>query len=86
MIITPSRISALRWDRRLPGHWATNREFGATVMLMCRSTKHSAGVVVDFSGRPMLTYNAEYPRARIGGFDVDLLGEFFPGFLQPWPC
>ncbi len=39
-------------------------------------------VVVDFSGRPMLTYNAEYPRARIGGFDVDLLGEFFQGFCN----
>ena len=39
-------------------------------------------VVVDFSGRPMLTYNAEYPRARIGGFDVDLLGEFFRGFCN----
>jgi imidazoleglycerol-phosphate dehydratase len=38
--------------------------------------------VVDFSGRPMLTYNAEYPRARIGGFDVDLLGEFFQGFCN----
>lgn len=38
--------------------------------------------VVDFSGRPMLTYNVDYPRARIGGFDVDLLAEFFQGFCN----
>ena len=37
-------------------------------------------VVIDFSGRPGLEYNATYPRARIGEFDVDLLHEFFQGF------
>ncbi len=37
-------------------------------------------VVIDFSGRPGLEYNAVYPRARIGEFDVDLLHEFFQGF------
>jgi imidazoleglycerol-phosphate dehydratase len=39
-------------------------------------------VVVDFSGRPGLEYHAEYPRARIGEFDVDLLHEFFQGFVN----
>lgn len=39
-------------------------------------------VVVDFSGRPGLFYRAEYPRARIGEFDVDLLHEFFQGFVN----
>jgi imidazoleglycerol-phosphate dehydratase len=39
-------------------------------------------VVVDFSGRPGLYYRAEYPRARIGEFDVDLLHEFFQGFVN----
>ena len=39
-------------------------------------------VVVDFSGRPGLEYHAEYPRARIGDFDVDLLVEFFQGFIN----
>ena len=39
-------------------------------------------VVLDFSGRPMLTYNVDYPRARIGQFDVDLLREFFQGFCN----
>ena len=39
-------------------------------------------VVVDFSGRPGLFYHVEYPRAMIGTFDVDLLGEFFRGFVN----
>lgn len=39
-------------------------------------------VVVDFSGRPGLEYHVEYPRARIGDFDVDLFGEFFHGFVN----
>lgn len=39
-------------------------------------------VVVDFSGRPGLEYHADYPRAMIGNFDVDLLFEFFQGFVN----
>ncbi len=39
-------------------------------------------VVIDFSGRPGLVYRAEYPRAIIGEFDVDLLHEFFQGFVN----
>lgn len=39
-------------------------------------------VVIDFSGRPGLEYTTEYPRSMIGGFDVDLLGEFFQGFVN----
>jgi len=39
-------------------------------------------VVVDLSGRPMLTYNVTYPRARIGAFDVDLVREFFQGLTN----
>ena len=37
-------------------------------------------VVIDFSGRPGLVFHADWPRARIGDFDVDLLHEFFQGF------
>jgi imidazoleglycerol-phosphate dehydratase len=37
-------------------------------------------VVIDFSGRPGLIYNATFPRARVGEFDVELLSEFFQGF------
>ncbi|MFH1815279.1 MAG: imidazoleglycerol-phosphate dehydratase HisB [Pseudomonadota bacterium] len=39
-------------------------------------------VVVDLSGRPGLVYNVEYTRARIGDFDVDLVREFFQGFVN----
>jgi imidazoleglycerol-phosphate dehydratase len=39
-------------------------------------------VVIDFSGRPRLNYNVTYPRARIGDFDVDLIREFFQGFVN----
>lgn len=39
-------------------------------------------VVLDFSGRPGLEYDVEYPRARVGEFDVDLLREFFQGFVN----
>ncbi|MDX1433911.1 MAG: imidazoleglycerol-phosphate dehydratase HisB [Gammaproteobacteria bacterium] len=39
-------------------------------------------VVIDFSGRPGLEYRASYPRARIGTFDVDLIHEFFQGFVN----
>ena len=41
-----------------------------------------ARVVIDFSGRPGLEYHVTFPRARIGEFDVDLLGEFFRGFVN----
>jgi len=39
-------------------------------------------VVIDFSGRPGLEYRVSYPRARIGSFDVDLVHEFFQGFVN----
>lgn len=39
-------------------------------------------VVVDFSGRPGLEYHVDYPRARIGDFDVDLVYEFLQGFVN----
>ena len=39
-------------------------------------------VVVDFSGRPGLNYEVEFVRSRVGAFDVDLLREFFQGFVN----
>jgi len=39
-------------------------------------------VVLDCSGRPGLDYFVEFPRARIGDFDVDLFREFFQGFVN----
>lgn len=39
-------------------------------------------VVVDLSGRPGMEFNVEFRRARIGEFDVDLINEFFQGFVN----
>ena len=39
-------------------------------------------VVIDLSGRPGLDYHVGFPRARIGDFDVDLVREFFQGFVN----
>jgi imidazoleglycerol-phosphate dehydratase len=39
-------------------------------------------VVIDLSGRPGLEFNVEFVRARIGEFDVDLVHEFFQGFVN----
>ena len=43
-------------------------------------------VVIDLSGRPGLTWAVEFPRARIGDFDVDLFSEFFQGFVNHARC
>lgn len=43
-------------------------------------------VVIDFSGRPGIEYRVEFPRARIGAFDVDLFHEFFQGFANHAPA
>lgn len=39
-------------------------------------------VVLDCSGRPGLDYHIDFPRARVGEFDVDLFFEFFQGFTN----
>jgi imidazoleglycerol-phosphate dehydratase len=39
-------------------------------------------VVVDFSGRPGLSWNVVFARSTIGGFDVELVREFFQGFVN----
>jgi imidazoleglycerol-phosphate dehydratase len=39
-------------------------------------------VVVDLSGRPGLTFSVPFTRAMIGTFDVDLVREFFQGFVN----
>ena len=39
-------------------------------------------VVVDLSGRPGLEFHVDFVRARIGEFDVDLVHEFFQGFVN----
>ena len=39
-------------------------------------------VVIDLSGRPGLEYHVVFTRALIGEFDVDLVHEFFQGFVN----
>jgi imidazoleglycerol-phosphate dehydratase len=39
-------------------------------------------VVIDCSGRPGLEYHVDYPRARVGEFDIDLVREFFQGLVN----
>jgi imidazoleglycerol-phosphate dehydratase len=39
-------------------------------------------VTVDLSGRPGLYSHVTYTRARVGDFDLDLLHEFFQGFVN----
>ena len=39
-------------------------------------------VVLDLSGRPGLELNVSFVRAMIGTFDVDLIAEFFQGFVN----
>lgn len=48
----------------------------------CPLDESLSRVVVDFSGRPGLFYDVEFKRAFIGTFDVDLLREFFQGFVN----
>jgi imidazoleglycerol-phosphate dehydratase len=37
-------------------------------------------VAIDISGRPVLVFRVEFPRDKIGNFDVDLVREFFQAF------
>ncbi|WP_017324933.1 imidazoleglycerol-phosphate dehydratase HisB [Synechococcus sp. PCC 7336] len=39
-------------------------------------------VVLDFSGRPHLSYGLEIPTQRIGTYDTQLVREFFQGFVN----
>lgn len=39
-------------------------------------------VVLDISGRPGLVFNVEFVRSNVGEFEVDLIREFFQGFVN----
>ena len=41
-----------------------------------------ARVVLDLSGRPGLEFHVPFTRALVGTFDVDLIHEFFQGFVN----
>jgi imidazoleglycerol-phosphate dehydratase len=39
-------------------------------------------VVLDLSGRPGLEFHVSFTRAMVGSFDIDLVHEFFQGFVN----
>jgi imidazoleglycerol-phosphate dehydratase len=39
-------------------------------------------VVLDISGRPGLVFNCDFVRDSVGEFEVDLISEFFQGFVN----
>ncbi len=39
-----------------------------------------ANIAIDISGRPFCVYNVEFPSAKIGSFDVELIEEFLRAF------
>ena len=39
-------------------------------------------VALDISGRPFLVFRTEFPTAKIGDFDTELVREFFQGFAS----
>ncbi len=39
-------------------------------------------VVLDLSGRPGLVFNVDFVRSTVGEFEVDLVREFFQGFVN----
>ena len=43
-------------------------------------------VVIDFSGRPGLSFNCDFTRASIGKLDTQLFWEFFQGFVNHAVC
>mgnify|MGYP001464497939 FL=1 len=65
-------------DKALGEKLGINR-FGSSYVPLDESLSR---VVLDFSGRPGLQYNVSYPRSKVGEFDVDLLQEFFHGFVN----
>jgi imidazoleglycerol-phosphate dehydratase len=53
------------------------RRFGRGTMPMHEAL---ASVIIDFSGRPYLVFNAEIPKAQVGNFETELVEEFFVAF------
>jgi imidazoleglycerol-phosphate dehydratase len=41
-----------------------------------------AMVAVDLSGRPLLSFNAQFPTDKVGEFDVELVPEFLQAFVN----
>jgi imidazoleglycerol-phosphate dehydratase len=55
------------------------RRFGEATVPM---TDALASVVLDWSGRPHLVFQADFPSSRVGDMDVELFEEFFRAFCS----
>lgn len=42
--------------------------------------------VVDLSGRPFCTFKIDYPKSKVGDFDIELAEEFFKSFTNSLKC
>ena len=79
---TPSRTSASRSAGRWPqalGDKAGIRRYGACLLPMDEALVRAA---LDLSGRPFLVWHVEFPSAKIGTFDTELVREFFTAFAM----
>ena len=45
-----------------------------------------ANCALDFSGRPCLVYNVTFPVEKVGSFDLELVREFWQGFVNGACC
>ena len=63
--------------REALGDKAGIRRFGHFVLPMQEAL---AGVALDLSDRPHLTFEGEMPQAKAGEFDTELIAEFFTAF------
>ncbi len=55
------------------------RRYGYAIIPLNESL---ASVALDVSGRSFLVYNVDIPKEKIGGFDVELVEEFFRAFAN----
>ena len=55
------------------------KRYGSKLVPMDESL---ASVAIDYSNRPFLAYNVEFVRPTTGGFDVELVEEFFKAFVN----
>jgi len=75
-------MSASRWAWRLRAPSATKRgivRYGHAYVPLDEALSR---VVLDISGRPGLAFNCRFVRGVVGTFDLDLVHEFFQGFVN----
>jgi imidazoleglycerol-phosphate dehydratase len=61
------------------GDKAGIRRYGSCLLPMDEALTRAA---LDLSGRPFLVWSLPFPTERIGGFDVELVREFFTAFAM----